>query len=109
MKITLSPIRSKDVLTLSKNGDGLTINGETFDFSGIPEGATLPCEAIASDWIAGDVERDSEGTLTVPLLLPHGADAPPETLFPAPLSAIENGPITLPTYEIVPEDEEAEA
>lgn len=100
MKITLSPARMNTELTVSKSGDTLTINGETFDFSGIPSGATLPKEAIACDWIAGSVERDGAGVLTVPLILPHGPLAPEEARFPQPLEDVPDGPVSLPAYEV---------
>lgn len=104
MKIILSPMRRDAQLTLSKSGDLLTLNGEAFDFSGLPNGATLPRSAITSDWFAGDVSRadaaeGETGELTVPLILPHGYNAPSETRFPAPLEAVADGPVDLPIYE----------
>ncbi|ARE84935.1 hypothetical protein KZZ08_17145 [Roseovarius mucosus] len=99
MQITLSPTRRDTPLTLSRTGDALTLNGEVLDFTPLPEGATLPREAIASDWFAGPVERVG-GTLRLTLVLPHGANAPQETLFPAPLTLTGNGPVTLPPYEL---------
>ena len=99
MQITLSPARRDTPLTLSRQGDALTINGEVFDFTPLPEGATLPREAIASDWFAGPVERVG-GALRLSLVLPHGANAPQETLFPAPLILTGNGPVILPPYEV---------
>jgi hypothetical protein len=97
MQITLSPARRETPLTLSRNGDALTLNGAVFDFAPLPEGATLPPEAIASDWFAGPVERVG-GTLRLTLVLPHGANAPQETLFPVPLTLTGNGPVSLPPY-----------
>ena len=67
MQITLSPARRDTPLTLSRTGDALTINGEVFDFTPLPDGATLPREAIASDWFAGPVER-VDGTLHLTLV-----------------------------------------
>jgi|SRR6056297_958887 len=99
MQIILSPMRRDRRLSLEKAGDVLVINGEAFDFSGIPNGATLPREAIDSDWIADDVARDAQGVLTVPVRVPHGANAPQETLFPAPITITQDGPIALPPYE----------
>jgi len=107
MQITLSPMRRTARLSLSRSGDTLTINGEDFDFSPLPEGATLPAEAIASDWFAGPVERTG-GTLRLTLALPHGADAPQETLFPAPLALTGDGPVRLPAYEIEEADDAAD-
>ncbi|MEQ9260226.1 MAG: hypothetical protein RIG84_14155 [Roseovarius sp.] len=100
MNITFHPSRKDVELAVSKAGDTLTINGESFDFSGIPSGATLPREAIACDWIAGPVERDDAGVLTVPLILPHGANAPKATRFPADLANVADGPVPLPAYEV---------
>ena len=99
MKIILSPTRRNDRLTLSKSGDVLTLNGEAFDFTDVPNGATLPCSAISSDWFAGDVTRDQTGELTVPLILPHGANAPEANRFPAALKSVADGPVELPIYE----------
>jgi len=99
MQITLSPARRDTPLTLDRTGDALTINGEVFDFTPLPDGATLPREAIASDWFAGPVER-VDGTLRLSLVLPHGANAPQETLYPAPLTLTGNGPVILPPYEV---------
>lgn len=105
MKINLSPIRMDTRLTASVAGDVLTLNGAALDFGPLPNGATLPRAAIASDWIDGDVTRAMDGTLTVPLLLPHGANAPEATRYPAPIT-VTDGPVPLPPYEI---EEEGEA
>ncbi|GAW37123.1 hypothetical protein RA2_04198 [Roseovarius sp. A-2] len=98
MQINLSPIRRDMSLQLTRSGDALTINGEVFDFSPLSEGATLPAEAIASDWFAGPVERVG-GELHLTLALPHGTDAPRQTLFPTSLSLTGDGPVSLPPYE----------
>ncbi|RGP37933.1 hypothetical protein [Pseudotabrizicola alkalilacus] len=99
MKLILSPVRMDTALTASVSGSTLTLNGEALDFGPLPNGALLPREAIDSPWIAGDVSRDMAGVLTVPLILPHGASAPEETLFPAPLT-VTSGPVALPPYQI---------
>ena|SRR6056297_1883692 len=98
MHIVLSPTRRDTPLELSRSGDALTINGETFDFSPLPEAATLPAEAIEGDWFAGPVER-IDGVLHVALILPHGANAPEKTLFPAPLVLADDGPVSLPPFD----------
>lgn len=98
MKITLTPQRSDKRLTLEKQNQKLIINGERFDFKDIPEGATLPREAIQSDFIVSDVER-IDGILHLTILLPHGANAPYETRFPEPIKVTEDGVITLPPYD----------
>jgi hypothetical protein len=98
MHITFSPSRRDTPLDLSRNGDTLTINGETFDFAPLPDGATLPADAIPSGWFAGPVERVG-GVLHVTLILPHGANAPQETRFPAPITITGDGPVSLPPYD----------
>ena len=104
MQIILSPQRRDARLTLARNGDILTINGQNFDFGPLQEGAVLPPSAVQSDWLAGDITRQG-GELIIPVFLPHGANAPHETLFPEPLVVSANGAIELPLYEIEADDE----
>lgn len=99
MNLHFTPMRRDEALTLSRSGDMLTINGEVFDFSGIPEGATLPRAAVVCEWLASDIERIG-GTIHLTLILPHGANAPQETLFPQPITVTTDGPITLPAHSI---------
>ena len=95
MHITFSPLRHDAPLALHRSGDVLTINGEAFDFSALPEGGLLPRDAIACDWIAADVER-RDGVLHIGLLLPHGPDAPVERLWPVPVTLTRDGTVPLP-------------
>ena len=101
--ITLSPIRSDVPLTLIRQGDTLIINGVAYDFGPLAEGATLPREAVACDWLASDVTR-IDGVIHLTLLLPHGPiplNAPPEAqvvTHPEPITVTTNGPIQLPSY-----------
>lgn len=95
MHITLTPQRRDDTLTVSKQGDVLTINGEVFDFSVIPDGATLPASAVACKYITGDVERIA-GVLHLSLLMPHGANPSQAAAFPAPITNPANGALELP-------------
>lgn len=103
MRLILSPVRMDAALAATVAGDVLTLNGVALDFSPLPAGATLPRGAIACDWIAGDVTRDSAGVLSVPVILPHGGRAGPETLFPDVLVAAD-GPVLLPAYEVADAD-----
>ena len=107
MELIFSPQRRDKPLELSRSGDTLTINGETFGFSELPDGATLPPEAIDSDWFSGPVER-IDGVLHISLILPRGRNAPEETRNPAPITLTGDGPVDLPPYEIEeePEDED---
>lgn len=98
MQIKLSPVRAEESLSVSRQGDILTVNGEEFDFSPLPDGATLPLEAIDSDWFSGPVER-IDGVLHVTLRLPHGANAPEATRFPEPITLTEDGPVSLPPHD----------
>ena len=99
MQIAFSPIRRDGRPEITRAGDTLTIDGVSFNFSPLPEGATLPQEAIGSDWFAGPVER-IDGVLHVKLILSHGANAPQETLFPSPLTITGDGPVALPPHEV---------
>lgn len=103
MRISFSPQRRDDTLEVTKQGDVLTINGESFDFSSVPEGATLPASAIDSDFISGDVTR-VDGKLAVTLLLPHGPNPSHEVAFPVAIEEAQDGVIALPHDEV--EDDE---
>lgn len=95
MKINLSPQRRDDTLTVSKQGDTLTINGTAYDFSVIPDGATLPKDATDCAWLASDVER-IDGVLHLTLLMPHGANASEAARFPQPIINPADGALELP-------------
>ena len=96
MKINLSPVRSDETVTFSRAGDTLTINGEPFDFAQLPDGATLPTEAIGFDHFVGPVERIS-GELHLTLRLPHGPNPSQAVAFPQPITVTQDGPVELPT------------
>lgn len=96
MKISFSPMRRDSGLSLSVAGDVLTINGEAFDFTAVPDGATLPRAAVTGDWLASDVERVG-GEIRLTLILPHGANAPQDTLFPQPVT-VTDGPVPVPAF-----------
>ncbi len=95
MRINLSPQVRNGTLKVSKKGDKLTVNGQIFDFGKLPEGATLPGEAVACEYIVGGVTR-KEGQLLLTLLLPIAWDAPHEACFPEPIIDPPDGPIALP-------------
>lgn len=99
MRIKLSPILLATPLELERAGDVLIINGAAYDFTDLPEGATLPRAAVDCFWLASDVER-IDGTLHLTLILPHGGNAPPETLYPAPIIDPPDGPVMLPLHDI---------
>ena len=102
MHINLSPVRTDETLTASCTGDVLTLNGEPFDFGPLPEGATLPAEAIDSDWIVGPVSRIN-GELYLTLRLPHGPNPSQAVAFPEPIHVTKDGLIDLP-FDPEPEE-----
>lgn len=95
MKITITPQRRDDTLTVSKSGETLAINGTAYDFSVIPEGATLPASAVDCEYITGNVERIN-GVLQISLILPHGPNPSQAVAFPAPLINPLDGVLELP-------------
>ncbi|MCL8306348.1 hypothetical protein [Pseudomonas putida] len=97
MKITLSPVRMDEMLSVERAGDVLYLNGEACDLTHLTEGATLPASAIASRWFTGQVDREN-GELHLTLILPHGPNAPHSTRYPEPITVTENGPVALPIY-----------
>jgi hypothetical protein len=95
MIIKLSPLRLDETLEASVVGDVITLNGQAFDFTQLPEGATLPADAIDSEHFVGPVERIN-GELHLTLRLPHGANPSQAVAFPAPITVTINGPVALP-------------
>ena len=95
MQIKLNPQRRDDSLTVVKQGDTLIVNGTEYDFSTVPEGATLPADAIDSDLFSGPVERIG-GELHVTLTLPHGPNPSQAVAFPEPINVVADGPVALP-------------
>lgn len=103
MRVAFSPQHIDAVLTLDRAGDTLIVNGVPLDLSGIPDGATVPAEAIDSGWIVGGIHRIG-GVLHVTVLLPHGADPSEAMAYPEPVTVTADGPIVLPRD---PEPQEA--
>ena len=95
MIITLSPKFGAEPLRLIKRNDTLNINGETFDFTTIPEGAVLPAAAINCEYIIGDITR-SNGHLIICLMLPCGPDSSDAANFPEDIVNPRTGHIGLP-------------
>ena len=95
MHILLSPQVRGDTLNVIRHGDSLTVNGKVFDFSPLPDGATLPAEAIDCEYIVGSVER-VDGQLRLTLLLPITANASEAARFPEPIIDPADGPLELP-------------
>ena len=96
MKIKLSPVRLDETLAVFVAADVITANGQAYDFSQLPEGATLPAEAIESDHFVGTVERIN-GELILTLRLPHGPNPSQAVAFPQPITVTADGLVELPT------------
>lgn len=99
MHITLSPQRRDERTSFERNGDAIIIDGTTYDFAQLPDGATLPNDAVDCDHIVSDIER-IDGKIHLTLILPHGPDAPEETRFPEPVIDPPDGPLPLPPYNV---------
>ena len=95
MIIKLCPQRRDDELVLSTRSDVLTINGERFDFRGVPEGAVLPASAVDCEFVVGDVTR-LDGELIITLLLPCGPEATESARFPFDIVSPPEGNVSLP-------------
>ncbi|MDW9573377.1 hypothetical protein GOA73_08310 [Sinorhizobium meliloti] len=95
MIIDLSPQRRDDVLEVTRAGDALTINGVAFDFSALPDGATVPAGEVPCEWLVGPVERIA-GELHLAFILPHGPNPSQAVAFPAPIVNPPDGLVALP-------------
>lgn len=98
-QITLSPMRRDDALAVSVTGDVLVLNGAPLDLATLPPGGTLPRAEAGNDWIASDIVRRESCEIALTLILPHGAEAPEATRFPAPITVTTDGPVTLPPHD----------
>lgn len=94
MLISLSPIRMDAELNVTVQGDVMTINGLELDFSVIPDGATLPAEAVECEFVIGEISR-VDGVLQITLLFPIGPDASEAARFPVPFTP-EDGVVEFP-------------
>lgn len=103
MRISFSPQRRDDALEVHKQGDVITINGEVFDFSDLPNGATIPEGVVPCEWIVGPVERINGG-ISLTFLLPHGANPSHAVAFPEALLNPANGKLAVP-FDPPPEPE----
>lgn len=103
MKIRLVPIRMDERLTVSVQGDVLVLNGVALDLSKVTAKAPMQPGA-GMPWVQGEILRNGK-VLEVTLLLPHGADAPEQTRFPADLLIVKDGPVELPPYETPPTED----
>lgn len=93
-------------LEASVSADTLTLNGEDFDFSRLQEGGILPMGAVDSAWVASAIERVN-GDICLTLRIPHGANAPAETLYPDGFKNpifVNSGQVPIPPYSVAAVD-----
>lgn len=85
MRISFSPQAAFATMRVSRAGQVLTINGDSIDFSALPDGAEIENGGDLHPSIAGKVER-VDGELQLTLLLPYWkaghVDAPPPIINP---------------------------
>lgn len=96
MRISFAPQRRDDTLSVSKSGDVLTINGDAFDFTSLPNGGTIPAGVVPCQLITGPVDRTISGDLHITLVLPHGPSPSNAVSFPDPIENAPDGEISLP-------------
>ncbi|KSV64047.1 hypothetical protein N185_35355 [Sinorhizobium sp. GW3] len=106
MRIVWSPQRRDETAVIMKSGDVLTVDGVAFDFSPLPDGATLPADATGSDLI-GNVDRIA-GKIVITMILPHGPLANEAVRFPQPWADVPDGPVAIPDTWTAPEVTEAD-
>lgn len=103
MRISFIPIRYDYNLALTVQEERIVLisiggdDPEVLDFTDLPEGAVLPAEAIASEWIVGPVARTG-GELHLTIRLPHSAVAPESTRFPEPIHVTWDGDVPVPEW-----------
>lgn len=102
MRINLFPQRRDDALLVVRSSSSLIVNGETFDFSPMADGSTLPAAALSSSWFFGQVDNVG-GELVLSLILPLPVNYSQAQAFPAPLHNVLDGPVALP--QPLPSDE----
>lgn len=97
--IALSPLFSDEPpVVLAVRGDVIVINGEVFDFSPLPDGYTLPADAVDSPWFAGPIAKDADGSLALTIRYPHPIDAGEDMRFPVPIVMHGDGEVPVPLY-----------
>lgn len=101
MRFKFSPVRANTPLEGSVQGDLLTLNGQVLDFSEVAEGVATPFTSFNCPWLGSDIVR-SGGEIYLTLIIPHGPNAPQETLFPSNFDTfltVGAGPVPVPAYE----------
>lgn len=104
MKIKLFPFLTDDTISASVHGDVITINGEPYDLSGIPEGYQLPANAVGSDWLSvSDFVERVGGEISLTLKYRVQWDSPVDIRTPDEpiVLSVSDGAVKFPTVEPV--------
>lgn len=99
MKLTLTRAVNAP-LSLERQGATLLFNGEPFDLSVIPDGATLEPGGHDCPWITGPIEGTATGPVLTVIAPYAGGDLPESLWSPAAIIDPPDGPIALPAYEV---------
>lgn len=98
MKVRFTPSRMDRHFSGTVDGDVITVNGQSLDFSPLQDGGELPAAAINAAWVADLVYRQG-GEVYITLICPHGENAPDETRFPSGDYISVEGVIPFPAYD----------
>lgn len=103
MRIKLFPFLTGDTISASVHGDVITINGEPYDLSGIPEGYQLPANAVGCDWLSvSDFVERVDGEICLTLKCPVQWDSPAVIRAPDEpvVLYVTKGAVKFPTLEL---------
>lgn len=92
MRISFSPQRRDDTLSIRRDGDILYIGSDdiAIDLTDLPDGATGEFEEPPSEFIVGPIRRVN-GEIELTLIRPHGPNPSQEDAFPQPIT-LGDGP-----------------
>lgn len=102
--ITLAPqVCEAGALSVSVEGDAITVNGDTLDLSGLVEGEPLDLYEVGYPWIADNIRRVGE-VIHISLLFPLRFGASEAARFPAPIEVATDGPVAVPPNTPEPQE-----
>lgn len=108
MIINLSPVLGDESVEASVEGDVITVNGQSFDFTPLKKGQVLPIGAVDSPYFLGPVIRLENDQIELTLRLPYKANASENITFPEPIAIIKGG-VTFPQNQNLPAEPEYQA